>query len=473
MRAIVAGKSTTEDFAHRTELLLRRFLQAGRGFALHLVDYIEATRFIDDVHRSFEVFCRSIAQPAPAAPWEQNRLRFRTGVEGIPAYAAIDWTQSSYWQSIPFTDKDSIRSDAQAFLSPKFHPDKLWRRRTSGTTGAPVTIFYAPEFFVDYHLYADCKVAWLAGLLTDDVRNRDIFCLAPADRKLVPDRVWGSPNGFRGLTVRPAFDERDSRSIRRVIELLEELRPAILALKPNILECLLRAGPISKFGKTDLRMIISSGSDLDDGLRRDAHAAFGVPVVNAYGMTELGIVASECALHEGLHLYEAEVIAEVLDAEGNLSTSGRGELVVSTVSNRAMPLLRYKTGDLVEITSQPCRCGKMGRRIVELSGRLVPTFTLTDGSEFAPTNFDCLFSLFPLEEFRLTQTNLDHFLLEVRLTRPVTASEPVLRSIAEHVRRELRFLAQVEVRTADFEAAGKFQRYRMLVASRPSRWGRL
>ncbi|HEU0299356.1 MAG TPA: hypothetical protein VFR37_07880, partial [Longimicrobium sp.] len=215
---------------------LRDFLEHNRGFAFHLPEFVESTRFIAEVNERFAAFCRGFTPGAPlAGGWAERREEIRHGVREVPAYRCIDWSRPDYWETIPFIDKDDLRSRPDDFISPRYDRAKLWLRETSGTTGPPVSIWYAPEFFFGFHLLSAARAAWVAGRLTEEVRRRTVFCLALVDNKYLAERVWTSPAPFPGLTLRAVFDERRASSARRVAALVARHRPALLTLKPNVL----------------------------------------------------------------------------------------------------------------------------------------------------------------------------------------------------------------------------------------------
>jgi phenylacetate-coenzyme A ligase PaaK-like adenylate-forming protein len=106
-------------------------------------------------------------------------------------------------------------------------------------------------------------------------------------------------------------------------------------------------------------------------LRAAIEAAWGVPVLDHYGQTEMGLAgAVECRERDGAHLRAADLIAEILDPSGQrLPAGSRGELVLTSLTRRAMPLIRYRTGDLARLERTPCPCGSVMERVIA-SGRL-------------------------------------------------------------------------------------------------------
>ena len=176
------------------------------------------------------------------------------------------------------------------------------------------------------------------------------------------------------------------------------------------------------------------------------------------------MVASECVFQDGLHVYEHEVLPEILQSDGRVEEVGTGELVVSSVANPAMPFLRYRTGDTVELVSEPCKCGRRGRRIRRISGRIFRNFKLSDGSEFSPTNLNReLFVRFPIREFRLTQTQFNRIRAEIEFFPSCENPMQEMISIQKHIESEMRFLVQVEISQVVFGRSGKFQRFQIAI----------
>ena len=105
--------------------------------------------------------------------------------------------------------------------------------------------------------------------------------------------------------------------------------------------------------------------------REKLETEWGAKVYDTYGINEAQMyTAGECTEQNGLHLPEDWLIAEVIDKEGNILPAGqKGELVISNIIGKSMPLLRFRTGDLVELDDTPCACGRHTARIRAISGR--------------------------------------------------------------------------------------------------------
>jgi phenylacetate-CoA ligase len=110
-----------------------------------------------------------------------------------------------------------------------------------------------------------------------------------------------------------------------------------------------------------------------DAMRRHVEAAAGIKAFDVYGLTEIvgPGVGAECPAQDGLHIFEDHFYPEIIDPESlePLPEGQEGELVLTTLSKRAMPMLRYRTRDITAITSEPCVCGRTLRRIRRISRR--------------------------------------------------------------------------------------------------------
>ncbi len=116
------------------------------------------------------------------------------------------------------------------------------------------------------------------------------------------------------------------------------------------------------------------GEPWTEGLRAEIERVIGLKAMNFYGLSEMcgpGVAAECLVARSGLHVQEDHFLAEVIDPDSGatVAAGGEGELVLTTLTKEALPLIRYRTGDLVSITSVPCECGRTTVRLMELRGR--------------------------------------------------------------------------------------------------------
>src|SRR5262249_31869618 len=106
--------------------------------------------------------------------------------------------------------------------------------------------------------------------------------------------------------------------------------------------------------------IVSTAMPLHDWQRTVTEEVFGVPATNRYGCEEVSLIACECEKHRGLHVAAESVLTEV---------EADGKLLVTDLSNAAMPLVRYRIGDVVRSTDRGCECGRGLPLIESIEGR--------------------------------------------------------------------------------------------------------
>ena len=165
----------------------------------------------------------------------------------------------------------------------------------------------------------------------------------------------------------------DAASLRRE---LQEHNPHVVVAAPRQLAALTTAlsHDFMQEGDLALRGILSSAEPLPASLAVALQTNYGLLVLDHYGMTETGYGGGvECPARHGYHLRELDLLVEVVDmATGEPLPDGHeGEVVITTLTREAMPLIRYKTGDAAAMLPGPCRCGSPLRRLGTVRGRIV------------------------------------------------------------------------------------------------------
>jgi phenylacetate-CoA ligase len=123
-----------------------------------------------------------------------------------------------------------------------------------------------------------------------------------------------------------------------------------------------------------LELGLFGGEPWTEELRAEIERVIGLKAMNFYGLSEMcgpGVAAECLVARSGLHVQEDHFLVEVIDPDdgGAVAPGGEGELVLTTLTKEALPLIRYRTGDLVSITLDPCPCGRSTIRLMELGGR--------------------------------------------------------------------------------------------------------
>jgi phenylacetate-CoA ligase len=290
-------------------------------------------------------------------------------VERVPFYrerlGAASVTGLGDLAALPFVRKSDLREHYPfgLFAVP---PAELARvHASSGTKGKPTIVGYTAG---DLDIWREvmARVMTAAGARPGDLLH-NAFGYGLFTGGL------GFHDGAEriGMTVVPA----SSGNTARHILLLEDLRPAGLCGTPSfvlhIAETLAEQG-----GRADglgLRYGMFGAEPWTEGLRSALERALGCPAYDIYGLSEIvgPGVAGECEARQGLHVPDDHFLPEIVDpATGDVLGPGReGELVLTTLTKRAMPMIRYRTGDITTLTTEPCPCGRTSARIARVKGR--------------------------------------------------------------------------------------------------------
>ena len=175
-----------------------------------------------------------------------------------------------------------------------------------------------------------------------------------------------------------------------------------------------------------LRQARTFSETLRPDLRARVRDAWGVEVADVYSCEEAGVIALQCPLHEHYHIQSENLIVEVLHPDGSQCQPGEtGEVVLTTLHNFAMPLIRYRIGDYAEV-GEMCSCGRGLPVLKRIHGRQRNMLTLPDGSQHWPSFPSALWlTVAPIQQFRVIQTALDNLEITYAMDRALTATEEI------------------------------------------------
>ena len=166
--------------------------------------------------------------------------------------------------------------------------------------------------------------------------------------------------------------------------------------------------------------IISSAEVLPEEFRQVIEETFKCKVLNRYGTKELGGIACECELQNGLHVSAENNLVEILN-DGNPARPGEtGSIIVTNLNNWGMPFIRYSIGDEAAWDDdKKCNCGRSSPRLKSVEGRIVEKFVTRDGraswAGFAGEGYSSLFTQPSIKQFQIIQESLDK--ITIRLVK--------------------------------------------------------
>jgi phenylacetate-CoA ligase len=315
------------------------------------------------------------------------------------------------WQALarfPLVDKPVLRARLADHCDDDLDPKSCRATTTSGTTGQPLRVLHDFDHLVHVHaVYLDRNAR--------DGLGFDLKILHPYHTWLDRWVEYTSPaQGYARVALFGATG--DAAYWADILDRIRGFRPEAVMGHPSRMLglCDLLGEP----GKIQPLLINTWGERLSAAAADRLAGFFGAPVRDQYGLGELGAVASQCR-HGRYHIEAERVWVEVVDPEGRPVPDGTpGEVVVTNLVNRVMPLLRYRTGDIGAITpsGQLCPCGMPQRTMQLIEGR-VPADIVTPSGTRIPTMplFRMLWNA-PVERYQIVQTAPDTLRIVVRPT---------------------------------------------------------
>jgi phenylacetate-CoA ligase len=311
---------------------------------------------------------------------------------------------------IPCLTRDLLRRHFDE-LQPRRRLRGVQRMSTGGSTGSPVTVLVDPE----------------RAAFADAIRLRchRWYGVGMGAREIA---LWGSPiEATKQDLVRTLRDklinsrflsafDLGEESLSRYARILREYRPRKLFGYASALSLL--AGYLQREGLEpepgSVRAVFTTAEPLYDFQRSLIESVFGCPVSVEYGCRDAALMATQCP-SGGLHMPVEGVTVEILAAPGE-PHGDRGEIVVSNAHSFAMPIIRYRTGDIGALETRPCACGRALPCLRSVEGRRTDFLVTPDGRVM-----HALAAIYPLREtpgiqqFQVIQERID--LLRVVMVR--------------------------------------------------------
>lgn len=247
---------------------------------------------------------------------------------------------------LPFTtEEDLLFHGNRMVLLSQSRIDRVRTEATSGTTGQAKRVYYSE---------ADNErtISFFAAGLSELVRpgEKTMICMPFSGHHGLGELI---AEAIRRLGAVP-LEAGIGKTYGTLLQILDQEKPETFVGMPVPLLSLLRLRP-----DVSIQRALVSADACPDTVMEQIESQLGTRLYPHYGSRELGLGgAVTCPAHEGMHLRENDVIAEIVDADGRVLPGGEwGELVITTIQAEAMPLIRYRTGDYTRILPEDCPCG--------------------------------------------------------------------------------------------------------------------
>jgi phenylacetate-CoA ligase len=354
-------------------------------------------------------------------------------------------------RQLPFTLKTDLRDHYPFGLFARPRSSLARLHASSGTTGKPTVVGYTGN---DLRTWADLMA-------------RSFACAGARPGDLVHNAYGyglftgglGAHYGAErlGATVVPM----SGGSTERQVALITDFGARVLCSTPSyalaIAEVAERQGVDLR--QSPLEIGLFGAEPWSAAMRQEIEAKLGLTAVDIYGLSEImgPGVACECEQRAGLHGWEDHFLFEVIDPETNVAVpDGRaGELVITTLTKEALPMLRYRTRDITRVTRAPCPCGRTHLRILRITGR-TDDMLIIRGVNVYPSQVEAVLigTLHIAPHYQLVverRGSLDHMSIEVEARRGVDPDNfaAIARDVAHHIKSLIGITTDVIVKNPD------------------------
>lgn len=336
------------------------------------------------------------------------------------AVAGFDGTLGGWedFRRLPILTKKDIRTYGNKLLSREFDKKDLVESKTGGSTGVALELYFDRQ----------CQEKRnAAAMRSDRWAGWDIGMSVAA--------IWGNPpiadtlkKKLRNLLLDRIIYldtmEITEDTVRRFAEEWKKAKPQVIFGHSHSIYILAMYLERLDIKSIHPNGIISTSMLLLEPERRLIENVFRCRVTNRYGCEEVGLIACECEQHEGLHLNMDHVVVEFLKEDGTEAGPGEeGNIIVTDLVNRGMPLIRYQIGDMGVPSSRSCPCGRGLQLMEQVTGRQADFLKRPDGSLVAGVSLveRTLTAIPGIEQMQLVQEKLNH--VSVKVVRDQTYCE--------------------------------------------------
>lgn len=299
-------------------------------------------------------------------------------------------------QKLPFTTKQEVRNGIpDRSMARGSDLEDCIRASTSGTSGGPMAVFYDKRF-MDY-----CMAAWrFRKRLAIGVKPWQKVMVIGYGGLIAPKkgqdqsgemaRMKRKSQGRESLgPIVHLLRDREKRvtvgsDANEVLSQILEFDPKLIRGTPSYLRLLAEAMAERGIEGLGDKVVRTEGEVTDEETRRYLESSFKCKVFDEYSSWDFGNGAWQCTKREGYHIDADLLILEVVRGNEQVSPGERGEIVVTNLLNYAMPLIRYRVGDIGVLDDKTCSCGRGLPLLKSIEGREADCFTLPSGQLITP-----------------------------------------------------------------------------------------
>lgn len=296
----------------------------------------------------------------------------------------------SKFNEIPLLTKEIIREHPKELISKDYTKRKWYYNSSGGSTGEPVR-------FIQDDLYAAWSDAtyyyWHNDILGIDEPNVKKVIITGSERELLLGSTGWRTKIVNWLTNTIFLNSlsMSKQDMERYVNIINSYKPDLIRGYASSLYELCAHAEREGMKVHTPKLVTSSAAVLNEGMRQKIERVFGAKVYDFYGSRESNNIAGEC--NQGLmHILGFQNHVEVLDSRNQPVKGGEeGKVIITSLHNYSMPLIRYDIGDMAMLGPKKCKCGNPLQGLQRITGRKFEHFVKEDGTIISPHYFTHLF----------------------------------------------------------------------------------
>lgn len=311
---------------------------------------------------------------------------------------------------IPLLEKETVKKFGDEFISKNIKRKDLVAESTGGTTGTPLDIYYTKDALKYIYALCEARFKHWAGVKSGDklasfLHGVDAF--VPISQTKPPFWRWNKENNQLLFSV----FHMNEKNLKYYIKKYNEFQPKIIQGYTSAIDIFAKYILKYKIKVFAPKAILVSSETLFDIQRKNIEKAFNSKVYNGYGGAENAALISECEKGR-LHINPECSIVEFIKIRG---TENKYEIIGTNLFNFAMPLLRYRTGDMVTLTNETkCPCGRNFPLIKSIEGRTDDMLMTPEGEYIGSASMSVVFELVNnIQEVQIIQNKMDEIIVKV------------------------------------------------------------
>ena len=352
-------------------------------------------------------------------------------------------------QKIPVTTKEDLHTYNDDFIC--VEPSKIIDYvTTSGTTGSPV-FFGLSDKDLERLAYNEA-ISFACSKIT---KNDTIQLMTTIDRRFLAGLAY-----FLGARKLGAGIIRVGAGIPELQwDSILKFKPSYLIAVPSFILKLIEYAENNgiAINSSSVKGVICIGEPLknqdfsDNILSQKIKEKWNIELYSTYASTEMSTAFSECEYQQGGHHHPELIIVEVLDDNNQPVKDGKeGELVITTLGVETIPLLRFKTGDVVKAHNEPCECGRNTLRLGPVIGRKKHMIKYKGTTIYPPAMYNLLNDFSEIENYIIeldkNEVGMDNITIKLGTN---ASSEDLMQRLKDHMRAKLRVLPTIMILSID------------------------